>query len=34
MNQFVQVLKFELKNYFHNRGYLVTTILISAVLLI
>ncbi len=34
MNQFVQVLKFELKNYFHNRGYLLTTIIISAVLLV
>lgn len=34
MNQFFQVLKFELKNYFHNKGYLITTILISVVLLV
>ena len=34
MKQFFNVLSFELSNYFKNKGYLITTILISILLII
>lgn len=34
MKQFLTVLKFELTNYFKNKGYMITTILISLVLMV
>lgn len=34
MKQFFNVLSFELSNYFKNRGYLITTILISILLIV
>ena len=34
MKKFLNVLSFELTNYFKNKGYMITTILISAILII
>ena len=34
MKQFFNVLSFELSNYFKNKGYLITTILISILLIL
>ena len=34
MKQFLAVLSFELTNYFKSKGYLITTILVSALLII
>ena len=34
MKQFFNVLSFELSNYFKNKGYLITTILISILLIV
>ena len=34
MKQFLNVLSFELSNYFKNKGYMITTILFSILLII